>query len=762
MSKPTRFTKFKVAIGYLVLLGIIFYSLRYIERELNNMSVVDNNQLLQTDSLLNLIRAKDENALSMLQDITIINDSMITVTEKEETIAIRDSIIELQRVQHNVVESRDSIVTTRAKKGFFKRVAEVFVPSNDTTVTVKSQVQQSTDTLLSDYKPQIAPQLVKRVTRTREDTPLKALRRGNARLRQINNVINVQIDSLINDYKEEVFLQARREAEKQQEVRLRSTKTVTAIAVGAIMLAAIFLIIIWFDLQRNARYRRELEIANKRASDLLKARENLMLTITHDFKAPLGSIIGYIDLLGDSMDANNQQQLFLSNMKSSSDHLLKLVNDLLDFHRLDLNKVQINKTTFNPAELFDEVRISFEPLTTSKGLYFKYDIDPQLNGYYNSDPLRIRQIVTNLLSNAVKFTPKGSVALTAQYQASYVTITVSDTGKGMKQEDKERIFQEFTRLPGAQGEEGFGLGLSIVHKLIYLLGGTIKVESEIGKGSSFTVRLPLETAQSKVQQKNSKQLPAEKSIQSLKVLLIDDDKLQLDMTTAMLKNKGITAVGCDQLDDLTDYLRKERFDLLLTDVQMPAMNGFDLLKLLRNSNIPQAQTIPVIAVTARSEMSGEDYCKHGFSGFLNKPFSVNDLLQVVGLGKKESNKKASRKSNKLNFEALTAFSVDDEKAGKEIIESFITETRKNTEKMWQALVAKDVNGVAAMAHKIVPLFTLVGSKDTTDILLVLEGKKDTSFTPAIKQQTEDVIQMIYSVVNQAEQYLIQLKEKGKS
>ncbi len=757
MSKPTRFFKLKVALGYLVLLGIIFYSLRFIERELDHILVADNNQLLQTDSLLSLIRAKDENALSMLQNITVKNDSMISLTEKEETIAVRDSILELKRVQHNVVKSSDSVVVAIPKKRFFRRIGEVFVPSKDTIVTLKNVISKKTDTILTEVPNIPAEQVVKRITRSKQDTPLKAIRRGNSRLREMNNMLNSQIDSVINNYKEEFIQQSMEQAQMQQETRIRSTKTIIMIAVGSIILAAIFLIIIWLDIQRNNRYRRQLEAANNRTATLLKARENLMLAITHDFKAPLGSIIGYIDLLIDSIKADEQQIRYLSNMKNSSDHLLKLVNDLLDFHKLDLNKVQVNKVVFNPAELFDDIRVSFEPLTANKGLRFKCSIDPQLNGSYESDPLRIRQIINNLLSNAVKFTPEGEVALSAQYQSTGIIITVSDTGKGMKEEDKERIFQEFTRLPGAQGEEGFGLGLSIVRKLVYLFGGRIKVESKYGEGSSFIVTLPLEAAKEKREEDSKKKAinvsEPSKKVRSLSVLLIDDDKLQVEMTIALLKSKGIAAVGCERIDELIDYLRSDKFDVLLTDLQMPAMNGFDLLKLLRNSNIPQAQKIPVVAVTARSEMNGADYHMYGFNGFLNKPFSVEELLNVLGLGSDDGKKRDSGQSKKLDFSALTTFSMDDEKAGNEIIKSFIEETKKNTQRMLQALGAEDVNGIAAMAHKIIPLFTMIGAEKTTSILIVLEGKKDLKFTSAIKQQTKKAIQSIYTVINLAERYL---------
>lgn len=268
----------------------------------------------------------------------------------------------------------------------------------------------------------------------------------------------------------------------------------------------------------------------------------------------------------------------------------------------------MNRVTFNPSQLFDEIYVSFEPLTAAKGLTLQCHVASELNGKYISDPLRLRQIVNNLVSNAVKFTQKGEITLTATYDSSKLTIAIADTGKGMATEDRERIFQEFTRLSGAQGEEGFGLGLSIVKKLVTLLEGKISVESTLGEGSCFTVVLPLypigESIMESKPSSESETMDMDEgtivvpSMKVIRVLLIDDDKIQLSLTAAMLKQHGIDAVCCEQLEELIEQLRTSVFDVLLTDIQMPAINGFDLVKLLRASNIPQAKTIPVIAVTA--------------------------------------------------------------------------------------------------------------------------------------------------------------------
>ena len=554
---------------------------------------------------------------------------------------------------------------------------------------------------------------------------------------------------------------------------MRSARIIGGIAVGAVLLSAFFLILIMRDISRSNRYRQQLEVANKRAEDLLIAREKLMLAITHDFKAPLGSIMGYTELLS-RLTEDERQRFYLDNMKSSSEHLLKLVSDLLDFHRLDLNKAEVNRVTFNPSQLFDEIYVSFEPLTAAKGLALQCHVVPELNGRYISDPLRLRQIVNNLLSNAVKFTQKGEISLTASYDSSKLTIAIADTGKGMASEDRERIFQEFTRLSGAQGEEGFGLGLSIVKKLVTLLEGTIDVQSTLGKGSCFTVTLPLypvgkflaesESPESESSENESpyalKQSAAIPPMKVIRVLLIDDDKIQLNLTAAMLKQHGIDAVCCEQLEQLIEQLRSSVFDVLLTDIQMPAINGFDLVKLLQASNIPQAKTIPVIAVTARSEMDKAALHEHGFAGCLHKPFTVKELLLTVNEGQlsaDEAHITEDMGTVGINFSALTAYSEDDPEAAYSIIHTFIEETGKNVERMQQALNEKEVDGIAAMAHKLLPLFTMIGAEETIAPLKWLEACRGEEFSEKIEETTFNTLEAVRKIISEAEHYLEVMK-----
>ena len=765
-----RFTKLKITAGYSFLLAILLFSLLFVHREMEALSAADDQQNLRTDSLLTLLHEKDQNTIQMLRVLSEANDSLLSASEIEEIISEQDSVITQQRVQHRVITKRDSLITTPKKKGFFKRLAEVFSPSKqDSAVLVNTSLEVATDTILQPTTSKDSlQQKIRMATEEKRLQRKKTIRRTSTKYQRMNTQLTARMDSLIKQYEEEMTLRARQDAELQQEVRMRSARIIGGIAVGAVLLSAFFLILIMRDISRSNRYRQQLEVANKRAEDLLVAREKLMLAITHDFKAPLGSIMGYTELLS-RLTEDERQRFYLDNMKSSSEHLLKLVSDLLDFHRLDLNKAEVNRVTFNPSQLFDEIYVSFEPLTAAKGLALQCHVAPELNGRYISDPLRLRQIVNNLLSNAVKFTQKGEISLTAGYDSSKLTIAIADTGKGMASEDRERIFQEFTRLSGAQGEEGFGLGLSIVKKLVTLLEGTIDVQSTLGKGSCFTVTLPLypvgkSIAESESPESENVDITEESAaippMKVIRVLLIDDDKIQLNLTAAMLKQHGIDAVCCEQLEQLIEQLRSSVFDVLLTDIQMPAINGFDLVKLLRASNIPQAKTIPVIAVTARSEMDKAALHEHGFAGCLHKPFTVKELLMTVNEGQlsaDEAHITEDMATAGINFSALTAYSEDDPEAASSIIQTFIEETGKNIERMQQALNDKEVDGIAAMAHKLLPLFTMIGADETITPLKWLEACRGEKFSEKIEETTLNILEAVHKIISEAERYLIVMK-----
>lgn len=789
-------SKLKIILGYGALLAFLFYSLFFVRREMDRLLQSGTADVQWTDSLFSLLREKDKNTLNLLRTLSTANDSMLSTYDIKRVIATQDTVIPQRRIQRRVITHRDTIVTPKKKKGFFRRLKEAFVPpKKDSSVNVKNTLEFVVDTIIETYNPVDSLQRrLQEMSEARKEENRQAERRKRS-LQRRNSQLTARIDSMLHNYETITMERALQESERRQMAIHRSATTVGSIAVGAVVLAALFLFIIIRDVTRSNRYRRQLEEARRKAEDLLATREKLMLAITHDFKAPLGSIMGYADLLSH-LTVDKQQQFYLDNMKVSSEHLLKLVTDLLDFHRLDLHKVEINRVSFTPAQMFEDIRVSFEPLTAAKGLTLHCDISPELNDTYQSDPLRLKQIVNNLLSNAVKFTSHGSITLSARCEqvlggeraGNRLILSVADTGHGMKPSDRQRIFREFTRLPGAQGEEGFGLGLSIVQMLVQLLRGTITVDSELGKGSTFTVDLPLHRIDTAVGNDRKKAAASEAApsaprpadhLQPRRLLLIDDDRIQLTLTAAMLQQNGFEAVTCLQTDELLDALRTGHFLALLTDVQMPAINGFDLLKLLRASNVGQSRTLPIIAVTARSDMERDDFVAHGFAGCLHKPFNMQELLQELERVfnqkdgqpttsvKTESPAKASesnenspsdtvnssaapkltQQADAINLSALTAFSGDDEEAAHDILNSFMEETDKNIERLKQAIDQSDTEVISAVAHKMLPLFTLIGANSLTVLLRTLEAARFTPHTPQLDDTARQALAKAQNILD---------------
>lgn len=798
---PSRFTSIKVAFGYTLLLAVLVFSLLFVHREIEKISASDYRQELFTDSILVLLREKDQNTLRILHTLSNLNDSMMATHIVEKVVSEQDSVIaqphpqqqiQQQHIQQRVITRRDSVLTPKTKKKFFKRLAEAFNPPADSAILLKTSTELATDTIIECITPIVKTDSTQIRQEAENEKKIERrriiLKRQKLLFTRKNAQLNERIDSLIKRYEKAEGIKVRKMIETSAQVRERSTVTLGWISGGAILLSALFLTLSWRDISRSNRYRRKLEEANRRAAELLDTREKLMLTITHDFKAPLGSIMGYTDLLS-RLTSDEREKFYLENMKSSSRHLLKLVTDLLDFHRLDLQKEEVNRIAFNPMHLFEEIVVSFKPLTATKNLFLRYDIKPEMNARFISDPLRIRQIVNNLLSNAVKFTTEGGISLRVGYEKSCMLIEVEDTGQGMDADEIKHIYQEFTRLSSARGEEGFGLGLSIVKKLVVLLEGSIEVESEPQKGSLFLVRIPLypwggslEAAQAVVREanpaQNHLQMPPEDRLPKTDqpegtlhksgkphILMIDDDKIQLQLTAAMLQQHQLESVSCTQIEELTEQLHSAEFDVLLTDVQMPSINGFDLVRLLRASNIPQARTIPIIAVTARSDMDENEFIKHGFAGCLFKPFNMTELcnkLKTLSINCHNHPDHASPTASQqeetsgavsYKFEALTAFSDDDPKAAYEIISSFIESNRQNRQLLEEASQQKNSEKIAAIAHKMLPLFRLIDAREAVSLLVKMEQNKETEFNSETVQNVTNLLILTEEVTQAATDFL---------
>lgn len=743
--------------------------------------LTDSVQQARIDTVKILLRDKERNMLAVLEAMRTTPTDIIYRKQLDSLLHEHDSLITKSHVRRRVVTHHNTYTIHHEPKGFFRRLADVFAPGKADSTEVSNVVEEVfTDTIDQVFSPvdTIASMLSgiqDKVFQTRQDE-LRTLSYRINRLKIAGSHLSRRVNQLLESIEQDEQAALAARMYHEQSIRREAALAMAGISVAAIILVLVFFTIIWRDLTRSYHYRRELEKARDYAEDLLRAREKLMLTITHDIKAPAGSIIGYTDLL-ERLIIDKRQMFYLENMKSSAQHLLALVTSLLDYHRLEAGKMDLNPVAFRPYRLLEEIYNSFLPLAEKKGITVRYASDMAHDLTLEGDPFRIRQIVENLLSNALKFTAEGSITLTADYSGVRFSFSVEDTGCGMTEAEQGKIFNEFTRLPGAQGQEGFGLGLSITRKLVELQNGQISVDSTPGQGSRFRVVIPLPSF-AHARQRDTEKCPHLENhtplpyptAANLRILLIDDDRIQLQLTRDMLlslnkADKDIieTIVCCQQPDEVFERIREEKFDILFTDIQMPAMDGFSLLDTLRNMPEEQAAAIPVVAITARAVPDDDGFRSRGFAAVLRKPFSRKDIMhilsrtlncdeEVTGTGTEDKDAEdivteyistketiteekseikdieadssiISGNTSRFNFSRLTEFSMDDEEAAREILSTFAEETKRNIRKMEDAIAAHDTNAICAIAHKMLPTFIMIEARDAIPALQWLDEHK---------------------------------------
>ncbi len=733
--------------------------------------LTDTLQQMRLDTVRSLLRNKEQNMVLVLEAMKQSPTDELYRQQLDSLIMQQDSILSSTHVRRRVVTHRNSYTIHHKPKKFFRRLADVFSPGKPDSTQVDNIIQEEyTDTIDEAYNPvdTIATMLTSiqhKVFQTRQES----MRTLDARINQlriaggrVSQRVNQLLDNIEDDEQKAMEVRIAHE----QDIRQQAAWTMATIAILAVLLVLIFFTIIWRDITRSNHYRKELEKAKLYAENLLVAREKLMLTITHDIKAPAGSIIGYIDLL-IRLVQDRRQQFYLHNMKSSANHLLDLITSLLDYHRLEAGKMDIHPVTFNPHELFESIYTSFLPGAEKKQLTLNFEENIPRTLNLEGDPFRIRQIAENLISNALKFTSQGSITIQVDYEQNRFTFRVEDTGCGISFEEQQRVFQAFTRLQSAQGQEGFGLGLSITKKLVELLNGEITIESAPGKGSMFQVVLFLPKV-TKAPITQVETLSDDKK--QWRILLIDDDRIQLNLTEVMiydLFNHAQHSIPpvikcCTQPEELFKLIASETFDIVFTDIQMPAMNGFELLQKLRSLDVPQAKNIPVIAITARSDMDETDFCTQGFAGCLHKPFNQTELLKIFKTHMQEdwkgntvqTDSKPSDTECTYNFSPLTAFSGDDPAAAHEILETFIGESTKNYERMKQALSNKDMADLCNVAHKMLPTFTMIEARKAIPALQWLEFHRgNTDLSDEARQHADEALSCIADVIKEAKKVL---------
>ena len=507
-----------------------------------------------------------------------------------------------------------------------------------------------------------------------------------------NAELNRQLQGLIIQIDEKVQADLHKREAAIAAMRERSFIQIGGLTGFVVLLLIISYIIIHRNITRIKRYKREtadlieqLKQSVEQNEELIASRKKAVHTITHELRTPLTAIIGYTALMEKGNDADKKEQ-YVCNIRQSSERMREMLNTLLSFFRLDNGKEQPNISPCRISAITHIFETEFMPITMNKGLAFT--VTNRIDAVVLTDKERILQIGNNLLSNAIKFTENGSVSLRADYDNGLLKLIVEDTGTGMTEEEQQRIFGAFERLSNAAAKDGFGLGLSIVQRIVTMLGGTIRLESDKGKGSLFTVGIPMHTAGELPERINQTRIHHDRAFHD--VIAIDNDEVLLLMLKEMYAQEGVHCETCTDAAELMEMIRRKEYSLLLTDLNMPEINGFELLELLRTSNVGNSKAIPVVVTTASGSCSREELMERGFSDCLLKPFSISELMEI-------SDKCAikGKQNEKPDFTSLLSY-------GNEavMLEKLITETEKEMQSLRYAEQRKDLSELDALTHHL--------------------------------------------------------------
>ena len=757
------------------------------------------------DSLITLLKAKRENTLLVMKELN--NDCRdIYYNNKLEALhSGRDSIVISPQTKERHEQHETVYEVVKTKRGFFRRLGDAFRKQHtDTVSTTRLTHQPSTATI--NHRLNIADSVANVLAEIHSEQQRASDRKQNAissRNRQLQRV-SIQLTKrtwlLIEDIQSDEHNALQRVVGKAMSSRRAMIVRIAVLGLLAILSAAILVVYILRDIKRERRDRQRIIEAKAETERIMQQRERLLLTITHDIKAPAASIAGFIDLLSEYVDQPKAVG-YLQNISGSAKHLLQLVSALLDYHKLESGKAERHEVSFAPAVLISECVAQMQPLAMEKKLKLATDVQVTESMLCRSDAFRIKQIVNNLVGNAIKYTDKGEVRVGVSIANRQLSISVKDTGCGMTPDELQTVFNAFTRLPGAQGKEGVGLGLTITREIVTLLGGEINVQSAKGKGSTFTVSLPVKIVTnqgvhqqskqtqgvhlSQVHQQSNQQVhqqsqpdsligaletsappkdncmigtletsappknncmvgaletsvpPKEKSQHpTLSVVIVDDDRLQGQLLTEMLQRiEGIsfTTTTTIHASEAIAIATESAPNIVFTDIEMPEMNGCEIMRRIRNNAEVQQRscTTKFVAMTAHEQSIMPQLRSDGFDAGLFKPFSVQTLAaticQLTGVavrvsensklktvGEAENNSKlkilalasvsTSRAQNSKLRTALLPFTDGDPEAERQII----GDIRKSIEEYLEIIGdGSDPERIAKAVHKAMPLLEML-------------------------------------------------------
>lgn len=538
-----------------------------------------------------------------------------------------------------------------------------------------------------------------------------------------------QLRNLLRTLERDMTTSSQSLIEQRQKILDRSTTIISLAAVVSFILVIIFSIVILSDFWKSQEYRDELEKSNAYTNSLLKSREQLINMVSHDLKSPLSTISGYSELLHKTAK-NSKEENYLDHIKNASNYMTQLVDDLLEFSKLEDGQITIEMVPFCLNDIVKETSANIKAVHDQKPIQLLLELDPALDIAIASDPFRINQILYNLIGNAYKFTDKGNITVSTKLETKNRTysavIQVSDTGIGISKEKQQDIFNAFTQISqnNRSKDSGFGLGLAISKKLVSLLKGQLNLQSSPGKGSTFEVSFPVKLSGQPLEELTP--TPSNSHFK-LNVIIVDDDVSLRQLLVDVLGQYDVSTSTFEDAKAALSALDDLPYDLIITDIQLPKMNGFHFMETVKK--MPSYQQQPIIAMTGRTDIDTEEYLNSGFSKVVYKPFKTHmwlDILtelfpdRITQIKKEETNKHTFYHSEYFDTTSIAGFLNYDEEALKSLLELFLNDTKKHIAELKTAQQQNDIETIKHLSHQMLTMFKQLNATSVVPILEVFE------------------------------------------
>lgn len=653
----------------------------------------------------------------------------------------------------NVKNNVDTIVTAAPKKSSILKRLFAKKEREKETVVVKEEITLGKEKVQEE---------VEKLEKSLSDIETQQVATESQLLKR-NNDLGAQLQFLIMKLEqretESLFLKS-----VEAEVLARQTYRWLAVfcVAAVVLLVGVLLIIINYS-RKSYQSQKVLRQAKIEADNLVKAKELFTANVSHELRTPMNAIYGLSEqLLQQPMESRLKEQVNV--IKKSADYLNKIVNDILDFSKIQAGKLYIENITFNPKSVFQEVCALNQVIADQKKLEF-YCNFADIPKWVVGDPVRLRQILLNLLNNAFKFTSRGKVSVDVNASVSgdkaVFTIVVSDTGIGIPDEKLESIFDDYSQAEESTSRRfgGTGLGLSIVRRLIDLLHGKIEVKSTQLLGTSFTCTIPFELSKEEVEEVDDNEIIAfPEELKDISVLVADDEEYNRILLSTIFRKWGITYKCVSNGKDAVELLQTATFDIILMDIRMPQMNGYEATAKILN----HSPGTKIIALTAgNSADDDKKSMEAGMAGLLMKPFNEKELIGIIqkSLGRSAaSHSKPERiyspspeaETEEINLEELYRVAAGDDQFVEEMLNLFVKSTKSGVQSLNENLETENWSGITDAAHKMAPQCRHLGLTNLYKRLKEIEklenGEKNIKLARQLVEMVEKQINSITSKI----------------